>query len=307
SLKLQGLAGIRAVRSSSEFNFSMITLIFNDNVDFYFARQRVTEKLSQAGTFLPPGVVPYLAPDATALGQIFWYTVEPSPDQPLDPGQLWSLNKFYIAPQLNAAAGVSDVAVVGGMPLEYQIDVRPDDLRNFGITIGDLYSAVARSNMPAGGGVIQKNNAEYIVRGIGWIRGRDDIENTVIRENNGVPLYVKTVATVQLGTQFRRSVFEKNGSEVTGGAVLMRHGQNPLTVTQAVKDKILELQPGLPEGVHIVPAYDRTRLIHGAIHTLTEVMAHEMIIASLAVLLILMHFRSVFVICLRFPLLLCFR
>jgi Cu/Ag efflux pump CusA len=302
SRKLQGLAGVKAVRSSSEFNFSMITIIFDEGIDFYFARQRVTEKLTQGGTFLPPGVVPYLAPDATALGQIFWYTVEPSPDQPLDPGQLWSLNKFYIAPQLNSAAGVSDVAVVGGMPLEYQIDVRPEDLRNFGITIGDLYSAVARSNMPAGGGVIQKNNAEYIVRGVGWIRGREDIENTVIRESNGVPLYVKSVATVQLGTQFRRSVYEKNGSEVTGGAVLMRHGQNPLTVTQAVKDKILELQPGLPPGVHIVPAYDRTRLIHGAIHTLTEVMWHEMLIASIAILLILMHVRSVFVICVTLPL-----
>jgi Cu/Ag efflux pump CusA len=302
SRKLQGLAGVKAVRSSSEFNFSMITIIFDEGIDFYFARQRVTEKLTQGGTFLPPGVVPYLAPDATALGQIFWYTVEPSRDQPMDPSQLWSLNKFYIAPQLNAAAGVSDVAVVGGMPLEYQVDVRPEDLRNFGITIGDLYSAVARSNMPAGGGVIQKNNAEYIVRGVGWIRGREDIENTVIRETNGVPLYVKSVATVQLGTQFRRSVFEKNGSEVAGGAVLMRHGQNPLTVTQAVKDKILELQPGLPPGVHIVPAYDRTRLIHGAIHTLTEVMWHEMLIASIAILLILLHVRSVFVICVTLPL-----
>src|SRR6266567_4326896 len=302
SRKLQGLAGVKAVRSSSEFNFSMITIIFEDGIDFYFARQRVTEKLAQANTFLPAGVVPFLAPDATALGQVFWYTVEPSPQHPIEPGRLWALNKFYVAPQLNAAPGVSDVAVVGGMPMEYQIDVRPEDLRSYNLTIGDLYSAVARSNMPAGGSVIQKNNAEYIVRGIGWIRGRDDIENTVIRETNGVPLYVKSVATVQLGTQFRRSVYEKNGNEVTGGTVLMRHGQNPLTVTQAVKDKILELQPGLPEGVHIVPAYDRTRLIHGAIHTLTEVMWHEMLIASIAILLILMHVRSVFVICVTLPL-----
>src|SRR5947207_10312705 len=302
SRKLQGLAGVKAVRSSSEFNFSMITIIFEDNIDFYFARQRVTEKLTQASTFLPAGVVPYMAPDATALGQIFWYTVEPSREQPIDPGRLWALNKFYIAPQLNAAAGVADVAVVGGMPLEYQIDVRPEDLRSYNLTIGDLYSAVARSNMPASGGVIQKSNAEYIVRGIGWIRDATDIENTVIKEVNGVPLYVKSIASVQLGTQFRRSVYEKNGNEVTGGAVLMRHGQNPLTVTQAVKDKILELQSGLPPGVHIVPAYDRTRLIRGAIRTLTDVMWHEMLIASIAILLILMHFRSVFVICVTLPL-----
>ncbi len=302
SRKLQGLAGVRTLRSSSEFNFSMITIIFEGDVDFYFARQRVTERLNQAGAYLPSGAVPYLAPDATALGQIFWYTVEPSPDSPVDPGRLWALNKFYIAPQLNAAQGVADVAIVGGAPLEYQIDVRPEDLRAYGITLGELFAAVSKSNMPAGGGVVQKNNAEYIVRGVGWIRDQRDIENTVIKEVDGTPVYVRSIATVQLGTQFRRSVFEKNGSEMTGGAVLMRHGENPLEVTERVKRKIQELQPGLPPGVHIVPAYDRTRLIHGAIHTLLEVMGHEMIIASAAILLILMHARSVFVICITLPL-----
>ena len=302
SRKLQGLAGVRAVRSSSEFNFSMITIIFNDDIDFYFARQRVTERLDQAATFLPSGAVPYLAPDATALGQVYWYTVETSPKNPIESGRLWALNKFYIGPQLNAAQGVADVAIVGGTPLEYQIDVRPEDLRAYGITLGDVLSAVSKSNMPAGGGVVQKNNAEYIVRGVGWIANRKDIENTVIKEVKGTPIYVKNIATVQLGTQFRRSVFEKDGNEVTGGVVLMRHGENPLAVTERIKAKIQELQPGLPEGVHIVSAYDRTRLIHGAIHTLTEVMAHEMIIASVAILLILAHFRSVFVICVTLPL-----
>ena len=302
SLKLEGLAGVRTIRSSSEFNFSMITIIFEDGIDFYFARQRVTEKLTQAGTFLPPGVVPYLAPDATALGQIFWYTVEPSPSNPVDPQQLWALNKFYIAPQLNSAAGVADVATVGGAPLEYQVDVRPEMLRAYGVTLGEVYAAVGKSNLPSGGGVIQKNNAEYIVRGVGWIRDKRDIENTVIREVNGVPIYVKSIAKVQLGTQFRRSVYEKDGNEVVGGVVLMRYQENPLAVTENVKKKIEELQSGLPEGVHIVPAYDRTRLIHGAIDTLTGVMGHEMIIASLAVLLILLHVRSVLVICVTLPL-----
>lgn len=302
SLRLQGLAGIKAVRSSSEFNFSMITLIFEDSADFYFARQRVLERLTQAPAFLPPGVVPYLAPDATALGQVFWYTVETSKSHPADPGRLWALNKFYIAPQLNSAAGVAEVAPVGGTPLEYQVDVEPEALRAYGVTVGELYDAVSRSNRPAGGGVVQKNNAEYIVRGVGWIRAKADIENTVVKEVNGTPVYVKTVATVQLGTQFRRSVFEKDGSEVVGGVVLMRHGENPLKVTEAVKAKIREIQPGLPEGVQVVPAYDRTRLIHGAIDTLTEVMWHEMVIASIAILLILAHVRSVFVICVTLPL-----
>ncbi len=302
SRKLQGLAGIKAVRASSEFNFSMITLIFEDAVDFYFARQRVTERLAEASNFLPSGVVPYLAPDATALGQIFFYTVEPSSSNPLDPGRLWALNKFDIVPVLNSAPGVADVATLGGMPLEYQIDVRPESLRAYGITLGELYAAVGKSNLSVGGGVVQKNNAEYLVRSLGWIRDKKDIENTVIKEVNGTPIYVKNVAVVQLGTQFRRGVYEKDGNEVVGGIVLMRHGQNPLAVTGRVKEKIQELQPSLPKGVRIIPAYDRTHLITGAMHTLAEVMWHEMVIASLAILLILMHFRSVFVICVTLPL-----
>jgi Cu(I)/Ag(I) efflux system membrane protein CusA/SilA len=318
SLKLQGLAGVKAIRSSSEFNFSMITIIFEDNVDFYFSRQRVLEKLGQAGAYLPPGVTPYMAPDAAALGQIFWYTVEPGPSQAMDPGQLAALNKFTIAPALNSVPGVAEVAIVGVTPIEYQIDVRPEDLRAYDVTLGDLYAAVSRSNMAVGGRVIHKNGAEYAVRGVGYLgsskNAKDqssdevhtqvirDLQNTVIKENGGTPIYVKNVATVQVGQQFRRGVLEKDGSEVTGGVVLMRFGQNPLAVTKGVKQKIQELQPELPVGVHIVPAYDRTRLIAGAIHTLTEVMWHEMVIATLAILLILWHFRSAFVICITLPL-----
>ncbi|HLN31595.1 MAG TPA: efflux RND transporter permease subunit [Gemmataceae bacterium] len=299
SLKLQGLAGVKTVRSSSEFNFSMITIIFEDDVDFYFARQRVLEKLTLAMTFLPSGVTPYLAPDATALGQIFWYTVEGGG---LDSARLWALNKYYIAPQLNSAAGVAEVATVGGAPLEYQVDVRPEALRAYGLTLGEFYEAVARSNLAVGGRVIQKNNAEYLVRGVGWIKDKTDIENTVIRANEGTPVYVKNLAVVQLGTQFRRSVFEKDGNEVAGGVVMMRYGGNPLEVTRRVREKIQELQPGLPAGVRILPAYDRTRLVSGAINTLRRAMLEEMIIAAVAVFLILWHVRSAFVICVTLPL-----
>src|SRR6516165_5510383 len=299
SLKLQGLAGVKAIRSSSEFNFSMITIIFEDNVNFYFARQRVLEKLTLAGTYMPPGVVPYLAPDSTALGQIFWYTLDGGD---LDPGKRWALQKFYVGPELNSVPGVAEVGTVGGLPQEYQIDVDPNALRAFGVTLGELYDAVARSNLAVGGRVIQKNNAEYLVRSVGWIEDRRDIENTVIMERGGTPIYVKNVASVQLGTQFRRSVFEKDGNEAVGGAVMMRYGENPLAVTDRIKQKIQELQAGLPSGVRIVPAYDRTRLIHGAIDNLKEVMLHEIVIASLAILLILMHVRSVFVICVTLPL-----
>src|SRR5437588_3433852 len=305
SLKLQGLAGVKTIRSSSEFNFSMITIIFEDGVNFYFARERVLEKLDEVrgSSLLPAGVSPRMAADATALGQIFWYTVEADPAKPLDPARLWALNKYSIVPQLSSARGVSEVATVGGVPLEYQIDVKPEALRAYGVTLGEVHAAVSRSNWAAGGGVIQKNNAEYLVRFVGWIKGKDSIENTVLRrEAGGTPIYVKNVATVQLGQQFRRSVYEKDGNEVTGGVVLMRYGENPLAVTQRVKEKIQELQPGLPEGVRIVPAYDRTRLIEGAIHTLIGVMWHEIVIASIAVFLILLHIRSAFVICVTLPL-----
>jgi Cu(I)/Ag(I) efflux system membrane protein CusA/SilA len=305
SLKLQGLASVKTIRSSSEFNFSMITIIFEDSVDFYFARQRVLEKLDEVrgSTLLPQGVVPRLASDATALGQIFWYTVEASPSDPVDPARMWAINKYQIIPQLNSAKGVSEVSTVGGAPLEYQIDVKPEALRAYGVTLGDVYSAVAKSNAAAGGGVIQKNNAEYLVRFVGWIKGKESIENTVIRKDRaGTPLYVKNLATVQLGPQFRRSVYEKDGNEVVGGVVLMRYGENPLAVTQRVKDKIQELQSALPPGVRIVPAYDRTRLIKGAIHTLTRAMWEEILIAAVAVFLILLHFRSAFVICVTLPL-----
>src|SRR5438309_511952 len=283
----------------------MITIIFEDSVDFYFARQRVLEKLDEVrgSSLLPQGVVPRLAADATALGQIFWYTVEPSANNPIDPARLWAVNKYQIVPQLNSARGVSEVAIVGGAPLEYQIDVRPEALRAYGVTLGEIYGAVARSNYAAGGGVVQKNNAEYLVRFVGWVKGKEDLENTVVRRaEGGTPLLVKNVAAVQLGQQFRRSVFEKDGSEVAGGVVLMRYGENPLAVTERVKEKIQQLQSALPTGVRIVPAYDRTRLIHGAIHTLTRAMWEEMIIAALAVFLILLHVRSAFVICVTLPL-----
>jgi Cu/Ag efflux pump CusA len=299
SLKLQGLAGVRTVRSSSEFNFSMITLIFEDDVDFYFARQRVLERLALAGTFLPEGVVPYLAADTTAVGQVFWYTIEGGA---MEPGRRWALQKYLVGPEINSVPGVAEVGTVGGTPLEYQVDVDPGALRAYNVTLGELYEAVGKSNSSVGGRVVQKNNAEYLIRGVGWVEDTRDIEDTVITQRGGTPVYVKNVATVQLGPQFRRSVFVKGGNEVVGGAVMMRHGENPLAVTNRVKQKIQQLQPALPPGVHVVPAYDRTRLIHGAIDNVTGVMGHEMLIAAVAILLILMHLRSVFVICVTLPL-----
>ena len=214
------------------------------------------------------------------------------------------MQDWYVRYQLNSVPGVAQVASVGGYPIEYQIDVDPNKLRSYDVTLGELYNAVARSNSSVGGRVIHKGNAEYLIRGVGWIRSVDDIQDIVVRSDpvKGTPIRVADLATVGQGTQFRRSVLEKDGNEAVGAVVMMRHGENPLAVTRLIKEKILDLQPGLPEGVRIVPFYDRTRLVEGAIHTLAEILTHEMLIASVAILLILMHFRSAFVICVTLPL-----
>jgi Cu/Ag efflux pump CusA len=299
SVNLQGLAGIKSIRAMSEFGFSMLSIIFEDNVEFYFARQRVLERLSLAGTFLPQDVVPYLAPDSTALGQIFWYTVE---GEGRDLGELRAVQDWFVRYQLYSVPGVAEVASVGGMPKEYQIDVDPNKLRAFGVTLGELYSAVARSNSSVGGRVIQKANSEYLVRSIGWIKSLADVEKIVIKSVGGTPVQVRDVAAVQFGTAQRRGVLEKNGNEAVGGVVLMRFGENPLAVTERIKEKIEQLQAGLPEGVRIVPFYDRTRLIHDAIGTISEALTQEIIVASLAIILIMWHFRSALIICLMLPL-----
>jgi copper/silver efflux system protein len=299
SVNLQGLAGVKAIRATSEFGFSMINIIFEDKIDFYFARQRVLERLSIASTFLPNGVSPYLAPDATALGQIFWYTVEGGG---YDLGRLRAIQDWYVRYQLYSVAGVAEVASVGGFPIEYQVDIDPNKLRAYGVTLGEVYSAVERSNSSVGGRIIQKANSEYLVRSTGWIGSLDDVRKVVIKSMGGTPIFVSNVATVQFGSTMRRASLEKNGNEAVGGVVLMRYGENPLEVTERIKAKIQQLQAGLPEGVRIVPFYDRTSLIERAIHTVTGTLREEMIVASLAILIVLWHFRSALVVCITLPL-----
>ncbi|MGE5754674.1 MAG: efflux RND transporter permease subunit [Planctomycetaceae bacterium] len=299
SVNLQGLAGVKVVRSSSEFNFSMITIIFDDETDYYFARERVLEKLSIATTFLPTGVTPYMAPDATALGQIFWYTVE---GEGKDLGALRSIQDWYVRYQLNSVPGVAEVASVGGAPKEYQIDLDPNKLRSYGLSLGEVYSAVARSNSSVGGRVIHQGNAEYLIRSVGWITSLRDIENTVVTQRNGTPIYVKQLGAVQAGPGFRRSVLEKDGQEAVGGVVLMRYGENPLEVTRRIKEKIATLQAGLhDQGVRIVPFYDRTPLIHKALETVSGTVKEELIVCSVAILLVMGHLGNAFVVSITLP------
>ena len=295
---LQGLAGVKNVRSSSALGFSMINVIFQDDVDLYFARTRVLERLNLASSFLPEGVVPVLGPDATGVGQVFWYTVE----GPYDGGTLHSLQDWFIKYQLNSVAGVAEVASIGGWVRQYQIDVDPNKLRGYNIPLSTLVSAVQRSNNNVGAKVLEVNDTEEAVRGVGLINSVDDLNNIVLMASGGTPVYVRNVADVHLGPEFRRGVLDKAGREVVGGVVVIRNGANALEIIDAVKQKIKALEPGLPKGVHIVPFYDRSDLIRHSVDTLKTALIEEIVLVTLAHVLFLWHFRSILIVTLPLPL-----
>ncbi len=295
---LQGLAGIKNVRSSSAFGFSMINVIFEDNVDLYFARTRVLERVNLASSFLPEGVVPVLGPDATGVGQVFWYTVEGS----YDGGTLHSLQDWFIKYQLNSVAGVAEVASIGGWVRQYQIDVDPAKLRGYNIPLSTLVSAVQRSNTNVGAKVLEVNDTEEAVRGVGLINSVNDLNNIVLMASGGTPVYIRNVADVHLGPEFRRGVLDKAGREVVGGVVVIRNGANALEIIDAIKQKIKILEPGLPKGVHIVPFYDRSDLIRHSVDTLKTALIEEIVLVTLAHILFLWHFRSILIVTLPLPL-----
>ncbi|MGE0405138.1 MAG: efflux RND transporter permease subunit, partial [Candidatus Korobacteraceae bacterium] len=298
TVNLQGLPGVRTVRSSSAFGFSMINVIFQDDVDVYFARTRVLERLSLASSFLPAGVVPSLGPDATGVGQVFWYTVE----GPYDPGTLRSIQDWFIRYQLNSVPGVAEVASIGGFVRQYQIDVDPVKLRGYGLPIKNVFEAVQRSNNNVGAKVLESNDMEFVVRGLGLIQSEADLEDIVIASSQGTPVYVRNVASVQIGPEFRRGVLDKNGKEAVGGVVIARYGANAREVIDAIKAKINSLVPGLPSGVKIVPFYDRSSLINHAVATLEDALTEEIILVTLAHVIFLWHFRSILIVTLPLPL-----
>ena len=298
TVNLQGLPHVRTVRSASAFGFSMVNVIFEDSVDIYFARTRVLERLSLAGSFLPAGVTPMMGPDATGVGQVFWYTVE----GPYDSGTLHSLQDWFIKYQLNSVPGVAEVASVGGFVKQYQIDLDPMKLRAYNIPLKDVVAAVERSNNNVGAKVMEVGSTEDMVRGIGLIRGLKDIEDISLAAYNGTPVTVGNVASVQLGPEFRRGVLDKDGKEAVGGVVVIRYGANAREVIAAVKQKIDEIQPGLPAGVNIVPFYDRSILIDHAVDTLRHAFIEEIILVTLAHVLFLWHFRSILVVTIPLPL-----
>ncbi len=296
---LQGLPGVRVVRANSAFSFSMINVIFEDNIDLYWARTRVLERLNLVSKQLPEGVTPTLGPDATGVGQIFWYTLE---SDSMNLRDLRTVQDWFVRYQLNSVPGVAEVASVGGYVQQYQIDVDPNKLRGLNIPLSMVVEAVQRSNNNVGGNVIEQGGQWAVVRGIGLIESVADVENVVISSQNGTPIYVKNVAEVKIGNAFRTGALDKNGKEAVGGVVIARYGVNTLEVINAVKERIKTLEIGLPEGVRIVPFYDRTQLINRATDTLKWALIEELLLVTLAHIIFLAHFRSILIVTAPLPL-----
>jgi Cu(I)/Ag(I) efflux system membrane protein CusA/SilA len=299
TVNLQGLAGVRVVRSQSAFGFSMVYVVFEDSVDLYFARARVLERMSLVTKLLPAGVAPTLGPDATGVGHVFWYTVE-SPSRSLR--ELRTLQDWFIRYQLNSVPGVAEVASVGGFVQQYQIDVDPNRLRAYNLPLSAVVSAVRGSNLNVGGNVVESNGAWLIVRGVGLIRSIDDVKQIAVMASGGVPVYVGQVADVHVGDAFRVASLVKGTQEAVGGVVVARTGVNTKAVIDAVKARISQIQPGLPPDVTIVPFYDRSDLIERSIDTLRTALVEEIALVTLAHVIFLMHVRSILIVTIPLPL-----
>jgi len=306
SVSLLAVPGAESVRGKSLFGYSFVQVTFKDEVDFYWARSRVSEQLGSAASQLPDGVVPQLGPDATGLGQVYYYTLQP-PEEGMSLAELRSMQDFVVKYELQAVEGVSEVASIGGYVRQYQIEVDPDKLRFHNISLDKLAMAIKSSNVDVGAKTVESTGMEFIVRGKGFL-GTDgdkskaiiDIEDTVILQRQGVPVRVSDVARVQLGPDFRRGALDYNGAEAVGGVVVMRYGENPRVVIDRVKAKIAAIQPAL-KGVKIHGVYDRSGLIDETMATLTHALRDEIIITAIIILLFLMHIRSSFVVAICLP------
>lgn len=305
---LLGIPGVKTIRSTSMFGMSFIYIIFEEKVEFYWSRSRILEKLNSLppGT-LPDGVQPSLGPDATALGQIFWYTLEGrdletgKPTGGWDPDELRTIQDFQVKYTLSAAEGVSEVASVGGFVKEYQVEVNPNALRAYNLSIMDVMNAIQKSNLDIGAETVEINKVEYLVRGLGYIKQVSDLEEAVVIVRNGIPVKIKDVAFVTLGPATRRGGLDKEGVEAVGGVVVARYGSNPLHVINNVKAKIEEMESGLPQKilpdgsvskVTVVPFYDRSGLIQETIGTLQEDLSHEILISIIVIIVILLSLKA---------------
>ena len=304
---LLGIPGVKSIRSNSIFGVSSIYIIFEEEVEFYWSRSRILEKLNSlpSGT-LPAEVTPTLGPDATALGQIFWYTLEGrdkngNPNGGWDPHELRTIQDFYVKYALTAAKGVAEVASIGGFVKEYQVDIDPVAMKAHGVTIEQIMKAVKNSNLDVGARTLELNRAEYIVRSVGYITSLEDLEKSVVAVRNNVPIRLQDVSRVHYGPATRRGGLDKGGAEAVGGVVVARYGSNPMEVIENVKQKIKEISPGLPSKtlddgstskVSIVPFYDRTGLIQETLGTLEEALTLEILISIIVVLILVINLRA---------------
>jgi Cu(I)/Ag(I) efflux system membrane protein CusA/SilA len=315
---LLGIPDVKTIRSTSMFGMSFVYIIFDDDAAFYETRSRIVEKLNSLPTgTLPAGVQPALGPDATALGQIFWYTLEgrnPETGKPAggwDPAELRSIQDFYVKYALSAAEGVSEVASVGGFVKEYQVEINPQAMRAFNVSVMDVMTAIRKSNLDVGAETIEMNRVEYLVRGLGYIRSLADLEEAVVATRNDLPVRIKDVAVVNFGPATRRGGLDKEGVEAAGGVVVARYGSNPMQVINNVKAKIAEMQTGMPQKtlpdgtvskVTVVPFYDRSGLIRETIGTLESDLSHEILICVIVIIVIVMNLRASVVIAGLLPL-----
>jgi Cu(I)/Ag(I) efflux system membrane protein CusA/SilA len=296
---LQGIPKIKNIRGSSMFGMSFVYVIFEDNADIYWARTRVLERLNYAQRLLPQGVTPTLGPDGTGVGHIFWYHL----DAPkMDLGEQRALQDWYIKFALQTVPGVAEVASFGGFEKQYQLVVDPVKLQYYNISLMDIMTKVKANNNDVGGRKFEMADMAYIIRGLGYIKNKADVENIAVSNYNGIPVRVKDIGTVQMGGDLRLGIFDMDGKgEVVGGIVVMRYGENADKVITAMKEKMKEVEKGLPEGVTFKTSYDRSTLIQEAIESVKGTLIEEMIAVSLVVLLFLFHWRSALIILIQLP------
>ena len=296
---LQGIPKIKRIRGTSMFGMSFVYVIFEDNVDIYWARTRVLERLNYAQRLLPQGITPSLGPDGTGVGHIFWYTLDA---KNTDLGEQRALQDWYIKFALQTVPGVAEVASFGGFEKQYQLVVDPVKLQYYNVSLMDIMNKVKANNNDVGGRKFEMSDMAYIIRGLGYVKKKEDLEEIGIGNYNGIPVRVKDVAYVQMGGDLRLGIVDENGEgEVVGGIVVMRYGENADNVIKAVKEKMIDVQKGLPNGVTFKTAYDRSTLIEAALATIKGKLKEEIIVVCIIVLIFLFHWRSALSIIIQIP------
>lgn len=296
---LQGIPKVKNIRGASMFGMSFVYIIFEDDVDVYWARTRVLERLNYAQRLLPQNVVPTLGPDGTGVGHIFWYHLEANG---MDLGEQRALQDWYVKFALQTVPGVAEVASFGGFEKQYQLVLDPLKMQYYNVSMMEVMNAVKSSNNDVGGRKFEMSDMSYIIRGLGYIKNIADIEEIAVKNYNSIPVRVKDIGSVQMGGDLRLGIFDQNGEgEVVGGIVVMRYGENADKIIKAVKEKMKDVEKGLPDGVTFKTSYDRSELIEKAIESVKGTLLEEMIVVSIVILLFLFHWRSALIILIQLP------